>query len=59
MRSELSPPAFAAMDGLLQILMPRDVQVVPLGIIAAILAAYVVTIGPVDYFVLGFCGCGG
>jgi len=59
MRSELSPPPLATLDGLLQILMPRDVQVVPLGIIAAILAAYVVTIGPVDYFVLGFCGCGG
>jgi hypothetical protein len=54
MRSELSPPAFATMDGLLQILMPRDVQVVPLGMIAAILAAYVVMIGPVDYFFLGF-----
>jgi hypothetical protein len=34
--------------------MPRDVQVVPLGMIAAILTAYVVMIGPVDYFCLGF-----
>jgi hypothetical protein len=51
--SELSPPPLGTLDGFFQILMPRDVQVVPLGMIAAILAAYVVTIGPVDYFVLG------
>jgi hypothetical protein len=54
MGSELSPPALGTLDGFFQILMPRDVQAVPLAIIAAILAVYVVTIGPVDYFVLGF-----
>jgi len=54
MGSELSPLPLASLDGLIQILMPRDVQVVPLGMIAAILAAYVVTIGPIDYFLLGF-----
>jgi hypothetical protein len=54
MGSELSAPPLASLEGLIQILMPRDVQVVPLGLIAAILAAYVLTIGPVDYCLLGF-----
>jgi hypothetical protein len=35
-------------------LMPIDVRVVPLGLIAAVLVSYVVLIGPVDYAVLGY-----
>jgi len=53
LRSGLSPAPFAPMSGLYQILMPQDVQMVPLGLIALILAAYVVAIGPIDYFLLG------
>jgi hypothetical protein len=53
LRSGLSPAPFAAMSGLYQVLMPKDVQMVPLGLIALILAAYVVAIGPIDYFLLG------
>jgi hypothetical protein len=37
-------------------LMPRDVRVVPLGLIAAILLGYLVLIGPVDYLALGLLG---
>jgi hypothetical protein len=39
---------------LVNCLLPRNVRVVPLGLIATILIGYVVVIGPVDYFVLGF-----
>jgi hypothetical protein len=52
-RADLSPPPLASMSALFQLLMPRDVQMVPLSLIGAVLAAYVVVIGPVDYFVLG------
>ncbi len=53
MRSDLAPPPLATLGGLYQTLMPRDVQMVPLGLIGAVLAAYVVAIGPIDYFLLG------
>jgi hypothetical protein len=53
MRSVLAPPPFATMSELFQILMPQDVQMVPLGLIGLVLAAYVVAIGPIDYFLLG------
>ena len=53
MISPLSPPAFANIESLYQLLMPANVQVVPLLLIAWILVAYVVTIGPIDYFLLG------
>jgi hypothetical protein len=52
-RPDLSPPPMASMSALFQLLMPRDVQMVPLSLIGAVLAAYIVVIGPVDYFVLG------
>lgn len=35
-------------------LMPLGVEMVPASVIAMLLVAYVVTIGPVDYFVLGY-----
>ncbi|HET6323074.1 MAG TPA: hypothetical protein VFG04_00125 [Planctomycetaceae bacterium] len=41
------------LDELFALLMPIGVSTVPIGVIALILAAYVVTIGPIDYFVLG------
>jgi hypothetical protein len=53
MRSELSPTQLYSLSGLFQLLMPRDVQMVPLGLIAAVLAAYVCAIGPIDYLLLG------
>lgn len=42
-----------SVQGLLERLMPEDVEVVPLPYIGAILILYLLTIGPVDYFVLG------
>jgi hypothetical protein len=53
MRSQLSPTQLYSLSGLFQYLMPRDVQMVPLGLIAAVLAAYVCAIGPIDYLLLG------
>jgi hypothetical protein len=41
------------LDELFALLMPLGVSTIPLGVIALILAAYVLTIGPVDYFLLG------
>ncbi|MCA9063885.1 MAG: hypothetical protein KDA96_12525, partial [Planctomycetaceae bacterium] len=35
-------------------LLPREVEMVPMWVISLILLAYVLTIGPVDYFVLGW-----
>lgn len=40
-------------QGLLDKLMPSEVEVVPLSYIGLILVLYVLTIGPLDYFVLG------
>jgi hypothetical protein len=42
-----------SVQGLLERLMPQDAEVVPLPYIGAILVFYLLTIGPVDYFVLG------
>jgi hypothetical protein len=49
----LSVRPIQSVQGLLERLMPRDVEVVPLPYIGAILLLYLLTIGPVDYFVLG------
>ncbi len=37
-----------------QILLPSDVEMVPVWIVGVILTGYVLTIGPIDYFVLGW-----
>ena len=37
-----------------QLLLPEDVEMVPTSVITLILAGYVLTIGPVDYFLLGW-----
>ncbi|MBI1310002.1 hypothetical protein GC176_01755 [bacterium] len=49
----LSVQPIQSVQGLLERLMPQDVEVVPLPYIGAILLLYLLTIGPVDYFVLG------
>jgi hypothetical protein len=53
MRSELAPAQLFSLTTIFQMLMPRDVQMVPLGLIGAVLAAYVCAIGPIDYLLLG------
>jgi hypothetical protein len=53
MRSELAPSQLFSLSTIFQMLMPRDVQMVPLGLIGAVLAAYVCAIGPIDYLLLG------
>ena len=37
-----------------QVLLPEDVEMVPTWVIGLILSGYVLTIGPIDYFVLGW-----
>ncbi|MEZ6061214.1 MAG: hypothetical protein R3C19_12690 [Planctomycetaceae bacterium] len=51
---ELFPVKNLLVDACSEALMPSGVKMVPTWVIAAILTAYVVTIGPVDYLVLGF-----
>lgn len=50
----LNRPATPEMRGLVDDLLPRGVRVVPLTLIAAVLAAYVLLVGPFDYYVLGW-----
>ncbi|WP_145944455.1 hypothetical protein [Fuerstiella marisgermanici] len=50
LQPKVNPIAVTAMTTL----MPKDVEMVPSYIIALLLFAYVITIGPVDWFVLGF-----
>lgn len=49
----LSPKASALSSACETSLMPKGVRMVPASVIALLLAAYVITVGPVDYFVLG------
>ncbi|HEV7999174.1 MAG TPA: hypothetical protein VGP63_04790 [Planctomycetaceae bacterium] len=51
--TSLNAAPLGHLDELFALLMPVGVSAIPLGVIALILAAYVVTIGPIDYFVLG------
>ena len=50
----LTPIPIQSRSQLFNQLMPDEVKIVPLHYIAFILLFYVVTIGPLDYFVLGF-----
>ncbi len=50
---QLAPLATSLLPAARDALMPDDVRMVPVWVIGLILAAYVATIGPVDYFVLG------
>ncbi len=51
---ELQPKSSPLVSAAVTALMPKDVKMVPSYIIGMLLFAYVITIGPVDYFVLGF-----
>ncbi|MEQ9406425.1 MAG: glycosyltransferase [Fuerstiella sp.] len=53
LRYELQPRSNPLLSACETALMPQDVEMVPTSVIALLLIAYVVTIGPVDYFVLG------
>ena len=50
----LAPVRLSLIDTAAELLLPDDVEMVPTWVIAVILIAYVVTIGPVDYLVLGW-----
>lgn len=52
-RQDLGVRPIQSVQGLLERLMPQDVEVVPLPYIGLILVLYLLTIGPLDYFVLG------
>jgi hypothetical protein len=51
--SSLNAAPLGHLNELFALLMPVGVSAIPLSVIALILTAYVVTIGPIDYFVLG------
>ena len=53
---ELHPMGNKLIEACWDVLMPSGVEMVPTWVIAIILVAYVLTIGPVDYFVLGMFG---
>lgn len=50
----VQPQPLSSMDFLLTNLMPDTVNVVPLWVLGIILMIYVLIVGPVDYFVLGW-----
>lgn len=52
--SSLSPRNEPLLNAAQTALLPEDIQMVPTWVFAMILTAYVMTIGPVDYFVLGW-----
>jgi hypothetical protein len=41
---------------IIEALMPRDVRILPFGVILAVLLAFLLLVGPADYFVLGMLG---
>ncbi len=51
--ASLNAAPLGHLNQLFELLMPVGVSAIPLSVIALILTAYVVTIGPIDYFVLG------
>ena len=51
--SNLNAAPLGDLGSLFQLLMPTGVSAIPVKVIAIILAAYVLTIGPIDYFLLG------
>lgn len=53
-QDDLYPAADNGMAQLESTLLPVDVEMVPTSVIALILVGYVLAIGPVDYFVLGW-----
>lgn len=53
-QTDLTPKQSFAVAACESALLPEGVEVVPTSIIAGLLLAYVLVIGPVDYFLLGF-----
>ncbi len=51
--SLLNAAPLGELGSLFELLLPTGVSVIPLRVIALILMAYVLTIGPIDYFLLG------
>ena len=51
---QLNPQADASLQQIENALLPSDVEMVPTAVISLILIGYVLMIGPVDYFVLGW-----
>jgi hypothetical protein len=47
----------AEMDSLSSILLPEDVQSIPLYVVIVILALFLIAIVPIDYYVLGYFNC--
>jgi hypothetical protein len=45
---------FRAFRSGLSVLVPKEVRAIPLGVVLGILGAFVLCVGPLDYFVLGF-----
>jgi hypothetical protein len=53
-RNPLQARAAFDVSSFTEMLMPEDVQVMPFGLVVLMLFAFVLLIGPVDYFVLGW-----
>ncbi len=51
--TSLNAAPLGALSSLFELLLPTGVSAIPLKVIAIILSAYVLTIGPIDYFLLG------
>lgn len=54
MQYALQPKASVLASACETALMPEGVEMVPASVVAMLLIAYVLTVGPVDYFVLGY-----
>jgi hypothetical protein len=52
-RDRLTHIPLGSGDGMVQSIMPSDLRIIPLSLIAFILFLYVLAIGPGDYFILG------
>lgn len=57
MYSPFQQVRLAEMDSLSSILLPDDVQSIPLSVVIVILALFLIAIVPIDYYVLGYFNC--
>lgn len=57
MYSPFQQVRLAEMDSLSSILLPDDVRSIPLSVVIAILALFLIAIVPIDYYVLGHFNC--
>lgn len=53
-RDRFAPSSCPLVDSAQWLLLPRDVEIVPAWVISVILLGYVLTVGPIDYLVLGW-----